>query len=302
MTETPGPPAPPPSIAALAATFGLDPTDATVVRAASRHVVRFPAAGVRTFAVPAPSTAARSEAAMATLMAEAGVPAARRLAGPAPIEGWSVTAWREVAGVDPDAPVDPSTLGSLARVLHRATGGLDPRGLVRCDPVGAARAQLDLATEAHDVEVLEAAADRLAPTWGVAVERALDPGPEGATAGGAVLHGDLHEGNVVVGAAGPVLVDLELAGWGPRAHDAAPTAAFVRWYGRPTSDLDAFDAAYGAPLAAAARSTGLDEVWALWSAAWGAANRHRSAAAAAEADVRVATFATGRAPRPWRLR
>lgn len=306
MTDPGGPvadPGPPPSVAALATTFGLDPTGAEVVRAASRHVVRFPAAGIRTFATPAPGRGARAEATVADLLAAAGVPAARRRAGPAPVAGWSVTAWREVPGADPDVEVGAAVLGDLARALHRATGELDPRGLGRCDPVAAARAQLDLAVAGEEVEVLHAAADRLEPTWRAAVGRA-EAGTDGARPeeGGAVVHGDLHRGNVVVGTAGPVLVDLELAGWGPRAYDAAPTAAFVRWYGRPEADLGAFDEAYGGPLTVAARAAGLDEVWGLWSAAWGVANRHRSQAAAQEAAVRAATLATGHAPRPWRLR
>jgi aminoglycoside phosphotransferase (APT) family kinase protein len=120
--------------------------------------------------------------------------------------------------------------------------------------------------------------------------------------GGAMVHGDLHVDNVLVGERGPVLLDLELSGWGPRAYDAAPTVTFTRWFDRPASDLAAFDAAYGAPLTTGASEQGLDEVWRLWSACWAVANRHRSEAAADEAEVRIATVATGEAPRPWRLR
>lgn len=330
------PPSAPPSIDDLATTFGLDPVGAEVVRAASRHVVRFPASAVRTFAVPAGTRAPRDEAAVAALLADAGVPAARRLAGPAPIDGWSVTAWREIAGAEGAAPVDAATVGALAARLHRATGALDRRGLVACDPVGAALAQLEAAahhgaTDADDMDVLRGEATRLEPVWQGAVDRArpeTDAGsgedvakpppswalgpPQGGSlrccesivpvAPGAVLHGDLHPGNVVAGRDGPVLVDLELAGWGPCAFDGAPTAAMIRWYGRPETDGTAFDVAYGAPLTAAAREVHLDEVWRLWSTCWAVANRHRSAANEDEAAVRVATLRDGAAPRPWRLR
>lgn len=289
------PSATPPAIEALAAVFGLDPAGAEVVRAATRNVVRFPASRVRTFAVPGGTTGPRQEAAVAALLADAGVPATRLLAGPAPIDGWAVSAWREVPGVDPEAPeADPATVAGLARRLHTATGSLDPRGLVECDPLGAALAQVELAiavgqTSDDELAVLRRAATRLESVW---AEAAGD---------GAVVHGDLHAGNVVVGEQGPVMVDLELAGWGPRAYDAAPTVAFVRWYDRPPSDLSAFDEAYGSPLTAAAEQSGLEEVWALWSTGWCVANRHRSPELEAEAVNRIATVATGEAPRPWVL-
>lgn len=312
-------PAPaPPDIDVLAATFGLDATGAEVVRSATRHVVVFPASRVRTFAVPGGTTGPRQEAAVAVLLADAGVPAARRLAGPAPIDGWLVTAWREVPGADPDLVADPATLAGLAARLHGTTGSLDPRGLVECDPLGAGLAQLEVAIPAghttdDELSILRRATTRLEPVWAAAAEtaRALaaaagrgDPVDDAdrAVDGGAVLHGDLHAGNVVIGRDGPVLVDLELAGWGPRAYDAAPTVAFVRWYGRPAADLDAFDGAYGAPLTARAREHRLDEVWALWSTCWCVANRHRSAAMEDEARLRLVTVDTGEAPRPWTLR
>lgn len=295
----------PPAIDVLAATFGLDTTGAEVVRSATRHVVRFPASGIRTFAVRDAGHGPRDEVTTAALLADAGVPAARHRAGPAVVDGWSVTAWQEVPDVDPTAAVGPEVLGRLAARLHGATGGLDPRGLVACDPVGAALGQVEAAVRAGatpegDLDVLRAAATRLDASWQDAVAAAREQ-PDDPVAGAAVVHGDLHPGNVVVGRDGPVLVDLELAGWGPRALDAAPTVVLVRWYGHDRSDLAAFDAAYGAPLCAAAVEHGLDDVWALWATAWSVANRHRSPEAEEEAATRVAALTTGSAPRPWRL-
>lgn len=317
----------PPSIDAIAATFGLDAGGAEVVRSASRHVVRFGASQVRTFAVPAGTGGPRDEAAIATLLADAGVSAARRLAGPARVEDWSVTAWREIpAALDGVPEPDAATVGALAAELHRGTRSLDLSGISPCDPVGAARAQLERAGRAGassqgDLSFLRDEANRLEPTWDAAVDRARrhrpadSPELDGSVVdgsvvdrsgvdevGGAVLHGDLHPGNVVVGRDGPVLVDLELAGWGPCAFDAAPTVALVRWYGRTTDDLATFDDAYGAPLTGRAAAGGLDQVWALWATCWAVANRHRSSEAEAEAGLRVASLAQGEAPRPWRLR
>lgn len=306
----------PPSITALAEAFGLDAAGAAEVRAATRHVVRFPVAAVRTFAVRGHPTAARQEAAVAALLADAGVPATRRVAGPIAVDGWTVTAWREIPGVDADAePVGPEVVGGLARRLHTATGGLDRRGLVVCDPVGAALAQLEVAvsvgrTSDAELTLLRRAATRLEGVWGAAVDEAEAAAGDGEGSSvdladvraGAVVHGDLHGANVVVGRDGPVLVDLELAGWGPRAYDAAPTVAGDRLYARSVPAAPAFDEAYGEPLGTAAAARGLDEVWTLWSTCWSVANRHRGVDAEEEARVRIETMATGDAPRPWTLR
>jgi aminoglycoside phosphotransferase (APT) family kinase protein len=269
-------------------------------------VLRFPSARVLLVASPGLGSGPRDEAAIASLLAEAGVPAARVRSGPAAIQGWSVTAWTEVRAADPPVAADAAMLGGLARRLHDATGMLDPRGLIAADPVGAALAQLEEAsvvgaTTEAELGVLQREATRLELVWQAAVDEARASSDD-EVGGGAVVHGDLHVDNVLVGERGPVLLDLELAGWGPRAYDAAPTVTFVRWFDRPETDLVAFDGEYGAPLTDAASRRGLDDVWRLWSACWAVANRHRSEAAADEAEVRVTTLATGEAPRAWRLR
>ncbi len=314
MSGTIGVDRPPlPARTELAAPFGLDAAEAEPIRTASRHILRFPTARVLLVASPGLGSGPRDEAAVASLLAEAGVPAARVRSGPAAVQGWSVTAWTEVRAAEPPVAPDAGTLGGLARRLHDATGMLDPRGLITADPVGAALAQLEEAsvvgaTTEAELGVLQREATRLELVWQAAVDEArrslADDGGalSDALGAGAVVHGDLHVDNVLVGERGPVLLDLELAGWGPRAYDAAPTVTFTRWFDRPASDLAAFDDAYGAPLTEAASTRGLDDVWRLWSACWAVANRHRSDAAADEAEVRVTTLATGDAPRPWRLR
>jgi aminoglycoside phosphotransferase (APT) family kinase protein len=251
---------------------------------------------VRTSAVVAGDPAPAVEAAVARLLARLLVPAARVVAGPSLVDGWTVTVWEELEVVDGADPVGAATLGALAARLHEATSLADSEDVAECDPAAAARRQIGLARAAGassdgDLALLDGEVARVEALWRVASDEADR----------ALTHGDLHHGNVVAAVDGPVLVDLELAGWGPRAYDAAPTVAFVRWYGRPVSDLAAFDAASGDRLTAKCIESGLDDVWRAWSASWSVANRHRSAEAETEALVRLETLRTGTAPRPWVL-
>jgi Ser/Thr protein kinase RdoA (MazF antagonist) len=61
----------------------------------------------------------------------------------------------------------------------------------------------------------------------------------------AIVHGDGHPGNVVVTAAGPILVDFDLAGAGPAMWDLTIPVVHHRRFGAPGHMLSAFFAAYG---------------------------------------------------------
>jgi len=56
---------------------------------------------------------------------------------------------------------------------------------------------------------------------------------------GRLLHGDLHPGNVVLSAAGPVLIDWTNAGTGRSAHDTATTWLVVGCFAHPDPGVDA---------------------------------------------------------------
>ncbi|MCV5928496.1 phosphotransferase, partial [Escherichia coli] len=63
-----------------------------------------------------------------------------------------------------------------------------------------------------------------------------------------VVHGDAHPGNVLLGAEGAVLLDLDLVARGPRAWDLAPAALHARRYaGGSPAWWDAAREAYGPP-------------------------------------------------------
>ena len=64
-----------------------------------------------------------------------------------------------------------------------------------------------------------------------------------------VCHGDVHPGNVIMTADGPVLLDWDLLCLGPRGWDHGMLLRLPRW-GWPASWYDDFAAGYGASLAA----------------------------------------------------
>ena len=65
---------------------------------------------------------------------------------------------------------------------------------------------------------------------------------------GVVCHGDVHPGNVVMTAAGPVLLDWDLLCLGPPGWDHAMLLRLPRW-GWPAGWYDEFAAGYGRSLA-----------------------------------------------------
>ncbi|MFO7192454.1 MULTISPECIES: aminoglycoside phosphotransferase family protein [Thermocrispum] len=63
--------------------------------------------------------------------------------------------------------------------------------------------------------------------------------------GDAVVHGDAHLGNVLVGPDGPVLCDFDSAGIGPRIWDLVPVAVGGQRFGEPAAVHRALADAYG---------------------------------------------------------
>jgi Ser/Thr protein kinase RdoA (MazF antagonist) len=241
---------------------------------------------------------ARRHVAVAATLRDLGVPAIR-LVGNDPVvattAGVAVTAWELEDLLD--GPVDPATVGALARQLHAATavalgeGRIDP-AVAAFDPLGVVAEQLGAATGTDDVALLQQRLAEVGAAWVVA-----DPLPTG------IVHGDLHVDNVLTTRRGPVLADLELAGVGPVAYDLVAPLVAVERYGADPTTLDDYLAAYGTPLPDTARHGPLRDAYELWLTAWAVANRHLDADHEAEAQRRMQRWRTpdGDLPR-WTLR
>lgn len=208
-------------------------------------------------------------------------------------EGHVVSCWRWVDAVRSATPED---LGALVALLRVATASRGADELWAFDPIGHVEAVVGDCGDEPDVCFVRERADALLAPFAEA--SAADP------LGAAVVHGDLHAENVVVGHDGPRLLDLELGGWGPASYDLAPAVVAVRRYGAPSGELDQFLAAATSglerdPTARPGFET-LVDVYELWVTAWAVSVAHRRSDWADEAARRVATLRDGVAHR-WRL-
>lgn len=160
----------------------------------------------------------------------------------ASFDGFAVTAWERVDVVD--APIDWRAVGAMVRRVHELSLDEVPAGYPV--PVPTAFPWWDFDALLADVggEIDDGARAGLA----AAVERhrsALDE----VAAHPVVCHGDVHPGNVLVSAAGPLLVDWDLLCRADPVWDHAMLTTYAtRWGGDPDV-YPAFADGYGRSLA-----------------------------------------------------
>lgn len=249
--------------------------------------------------VARPSVAAEVSLQLAWFLDGIGV----RIALPARDEvvrsnGLQVTCWRRLRPVD--RPVDWAEVGRQVRRIWSVEPTELPDGVALPRPVGFPWWRLDAILE--DLrEVIEPS------TWETMADvvrthrHRLDPDP----AVEVVCHGDVHPGNVVVTAGGPVLVDWDLLCLAPPAWDHT---ALLRWsevWGGVPGAYESFAEGAGVSLRGDPDAEGIAELR-LIAAATMAVRRSLAAAddpdAAAEAARRLARWRPGAAPERWHAR
>lgn len=163
------------------------------------------------------------------------VPAVRLYSGvqqPLEVDGHLATVWRMVP--ETGAKPSPRDLAALLRKVHALPV---PLGVPPWSPLTDVRARLADAEEldAGDRRFLLARCDEVSarlPTLNFPLRPAL-------------LHGDAHLGNVLMGPSGPVLCDFDSACVGPPEWDLTPVAVGVLRFGDPETVYRDLADAYG---------------------------------------------------------
>lgn len=190
----------------------------------------------------------RTAAPMAVAIARARVLAAAGVRVPRPLadevvvsgNGLQVTAWERVVTVF-GASVDWVAVGTMVATVHRLDqGDTGPLPFAWDFPWWDGAALLDRT------------ADLVDPVAAAALHRAWEEDRwwrRGAQRDLVVCHGDMHPGNVMAAADGPVILDWDLMCLAPAGWDHAPLLTWeARWGGDPGIYPD-FAAGYGASLA-----------------------------------------------------
>ena len=240
----------------------------------------------------ATAPAATSQALVGWLL-DAGVPTVPPVEGlAADIDGLAVTGWQLVR--ETRQAIDWHTVGRAVRLVHALDPADVPLGYPTPCPTSFSWWRFDdmLADVADDVDAtalagLRAAVDRNRG-WQdrVAAERRL-------------CHGDVHPGNVLTTAAGPLLVDWDLMCVANPAWDHAMLASYAERWGGDAHTYAAFCEGYGPPPVADMLVRQLGELRNVAATLMRVRAGRHDPAARAEAQHRLAYW-RGDSDAPWR--
>jgi len=189
--------------------------------------------------VSQPTAPASTSLELAQLLASHGV-AVLLPARPEPvdIDGMSVTAWPYLQPTSTD--LDWTRVGEQLALVHRISADELPTGLPTPSPV-------DFAWWDFEQLVIDVA-PRLDERARQGIDEALarNTGWDSFTpADSVVCHGDIHPGNVMQGADGPILIDWDLLCLAPPGWDHSPMMTWAeRWGGEP-GGYEALAVGYG---------------------------------------------------------
>ena len=154
-------------------------------------------------------------------------------------DGFAVTAWPHVDAVA--APIDWTEVGSTVRRVHDVASSSLPAELPQPSPT-------EFPWWNHEA-LLADVGPHLDPTAAAGIRAAIDRHRGWDDFVGSddlvVSHGDVHPGNVIMSAGGPVLIDWDLLCRAPRGWDHAAMMTWSDRWGGPPDVYDRFAAGYG---------------------------------------------------------
>jgi Ser/Thr protein kinase RdoA (MazF antagonist) len=176
-------------------------------------------------------------------LAEHGVPVVPPVTGMAEtLGGLAVSAWRRIEATE--IPIDWRVVGAAVRHVHEFPPELVPVGYPAPPPTAFPWWDFDGLLEEVGDHIDDAAIGGLRATverhrgWDADV--AHDP---------VVCHGDVHPGNVLVSAGGPLLIDWDLLCTANPAWDHAMLTTYAERWGGDAGTYAAFAEGYGTSLA-----------------------------------------------------
>ena len=216
--------------------WGLDAP--VLVRAGMNAIF---AAGPVVLRVSAPTAPAEVSLELAEFWHDRGVAVPRAVRDDVVrVDGLSVTAWQRVE--DDATPVDWFRIGELVRCVHDTAAGSLPPSVPLPSPATFPWWDFDA--------LLERAGSGLDPRARAGLEATIERHRRWHDFDEVVVcHGDVHPGNVLMRADGPVLLDWDLLCLAAPGWDHGPLLRFAdRWGGRP-GEYDEFARGYGRSLA-----------------------------------------------------
>jgi aminoglycoside phosphotransferase (APT) family kinase protein len=179
--------------------------------------------------VATPNASAQASIELAETLDRQGIGVLRsRRTGAIEVNGFAVTAWPHVEATP--APIDWVEVGATVRRVHDVAASSLPEQLPQPSPT-------DFPWWDHET-LLSEVGSNLDPAAEAGIRAAIERHRGWDDFVGSdevvVCHGDVHPGNVIVGADGPVLIDWDLLCLAPRGWDHAALMTWTeRWGGDP---------------------------------------------------------------------
>jgi streptomycin 6-kinase len=206
------------------------------------------------------------------------------------VDDLSVTAWERIEATA--VPIDWTRVGELVRRVHETEPGSLPPSVPLPSPIAFPWWDFDALLERAGPALDTAAREGI----GAAIERHRRWQEFDDVV---VCHGDVHPGNVLMRADGPVLLDWDLLCVAPPAWDHGPMLTWTeRWGGRPGA-YEAFARGYGRSFRDDPAATAIAELRLVAATLMRVAASFTDPAARSEAERRLRFWRGDPDAPPW---